>query len=119
MTGREWRWRSTSMLAASLSTSSPAGLNTAHVEALMVELRTLLPALPAAAHDGQDNLIASCVAALRVVDRNLLAGLQEAADAALASLDLLEASRDGQELSLALKLTGKKMVLFLKAVLHR
>ncbi len=108
------------MLAASLSTTStPSGLNTAHVEALMAELRTLLPALPATAHDGQDNLIASCLAALRVVDRNLLAGLQEAADAALASLDLLEASRDGQELSLALKLTGKKMVLFLKVVLHR
>ena len=85
----------------------------------MAELRSLLPALPSGG-GGPADLIAACLAALRVVDRNLLASLHEAAEAALASLDLLEANREeGQQLSLTLKVTGKKMVQFLKAVLDR
>jgi hypothetical protein len=54
-----------------------------------------------------------------VVDRNLLAALQEAADAALASLELLEDKRTPQEVQVALGVVAKKMVHFLKVALDR
>ncbi len=118
MAARGWRWRSTSVLAASLS-SDPGPLEGPHqdqLEALLAELRTLLPSLPAA---GQGDLRSACLAALRVVDRNLLAALQEAADAALASLELLEDKRTPQEVQMALGMVAKKMVHFLKVALDR
>ena len=121
MTERGWRWRSTSNLAASLAASCPGsvGPTLEQVTALLAELRTLLPSLPPDGCAGRDGLVSACLAALRVVDRNLLAGLQEAADSALASLDLLERTRDSQQLPVTLKVTGKKMVQFLKVVIHR
>jgi hypothetical protein len=53
-----------------------------------------------------------------VVDRNLLAAIQEAADSLLASLDLLEGT-DRQQLAPLLKVIRKKIVHFLKIVIQR
>ena len=123
MPDKGWRWRSTRQLAATVTSSSSeaaAAVPTGQLAALLAELRTLLPSLPAASK-GPEGLVAACLAALRVVDRNLLAGLQEAADSALASLDLLEGAdgADNQQRPVLLRVVGKKMVQFLKVVIQR